>query len=222
MENGIIEIAPAAQEFGFLELFLMADWVVKAVMGILVIMSVWSWAIAVDKWLSLRSARSKGRTFEEAFWSGRDLDSLANEYGKKPRDPFSRVFAAGLREWKGRNAGDRVAKAANAESGRELSKLEGGLSMLATIASSAPFIGLFGTVWGIMNSFRAIAASQDTNLAVVAPGIAEALFATALGLLAAVPAVIFFNALSSNLSGYATKLEAFVDELSALADRGED
>ncbi|QNL17917.1 protein TolQ [Hyphobacterium sp. CCMP332] len=222
MENGIIEIAPAAQEFGFLELFLMADWVVKAVMGILVIMSVWSWAIAVDKWLSLRSARSKGRTFEEAFWSGRDLDSLANEYGKKPRDPFSRVFAAGLREWKGRNAGDRVAKAANAESGRELSKLEGGLGMLATIASSAPFIGLFGTVWGIMNSFRAIAASQDTNLAVVAPGIAEALFATALGLLAAVPAVIFFNALSSNLSGYATKLEAFVDELSALADRGED
>ncbi|WP_394692800.1 protein TolQ [Hyphobacterium sp.] len=222
MENGIIEIAPVAQEFGFLELFLSADWVVKAVMGILVIMSVWSWAIAVDKWLSLRSARSKGRTFEEAFWSGRDLDSLANEYGKKPRDPFSRVFAAGLREWKGRNAGDRVAKAANAESGRELSQLEGGLGMLATIASSAPFIGLFGTVWGIMNSFRAIAASQDTNLAVVAPGIAEALFATALGLLAAVPAVIFFNALSANLSGYATKLEAFVDELSALAARGED
>jgi biopolymer transport protein TolQ len=222
MENGIIEIAPVAQEFGFLELFLSADWVVKAVMGILVIMSVWSWAIAVDKWLSLRSARSKGRSFEEAFWSGRDLDSLANEYGKKPRDPFSRVFAAGLREWKGRNAGGRVAKAANAESGRELSKLEGGLGMLATIASSAPFIGLFGTVWGIMNSFRAIAASQDTNLAVVAPGIAEALFATALGLLAAIPAVMFFNALSSNLSGYATKLEAFVDELSALADRGED
>jgi biopolymer transport protein TolQ len=222
MEAGIIEVAPIAQEYGFLQLFLRADWVVKAVMGILAIMSVWSWAIAIDKWLSLRSARSKGKTFEEAFWSGRDLDSLAKEYGKRPRDPFSRVFAAGLREWKGRNAGERVAKAANAESGRELSNLEGGLGMLATIASSAPFIGLFGTVWGIMNSFRAIAASQDTNLAVVAPGIAEALFATALGLLAAVPAVIFFNALTANLSGYAAKLEAFVDELSALADRGED
>jgi len=222
MEAGIIEVAPIAQEYGFLQLFLRADWVVKAVMGILAIMSVWSWAIAIDKWLSLRSARSKGKTFEEAFWSGRDLDSLAKEYGKRPRDPFSRVFAAGLREWKGRNSGERVAKAANAESGRELSNMEGGLGMLATIASSAPFIGLFGTVWGIMNSFRAIAASQDTNLAVVAPGIAEALFATALGLLAAVPAVIFFNALSANLSGYAAKLEAFVDELSALADRGED
>ncbi len=221
METGIIEVAPVVQEFGFIDLFLRADWVVKAVMGILVIMSIWSWAITIDKWLTLRSARSKGKAFEDAFWSGRDLDSLASEYGKRPRDPFSRVFASGLREWKGRNAGDRVAKAASAESGRELSKLEGGLGMLATIASSAPFIGLFGTVWGIMNSFRAIAASQDTNLAVVAPGIAEALFATALGLLAAVPAVIFFNALSSNLSNYAAKLEAFVDELSALADRGE-
>ncbi|MBI1236986.1 MAG: protein TolQ [Alphaproteobacteria bacterium] len=222
METGIIEIAPVAQEFGFLELFLRADWVVKAVMGILVLMSVWSWAIAIDKWLSLRGVRSRGGTFEEAFWSGRDLESLANEYGKRPRDPFSRVFAAGLREWKGRNSGDRVAKAANAEAGRELSRLEGGLGMLATIASSAPFIGLFGTVWGIMNSFRAIAASQDTNLAVVAPGIAEALFATALGLLAAVPAVIFFNALTANLSGIGARLEAFADELSALADRGED
>ncbi|MEE2525907.1 protein TolQ [Hyphobacterium sp. HN65] len=221
MENGIIEVAPVIQEFGFADLFLRADWVVKAVMGVLAIMSVASWAIAIDKWLSLRAARSKAKSFEEAFWSGRDLDSLANEYGKRPRDPFSRVFAAGLREWKGRNAGERVAKAANAESSRELSRLEGGLGLLATISSSAPFIGLFGTVWGIMNSFRAIAASQDTNLAVVAPGIAEALFATALGLLAAVPAVIFFNTLSSNLSGYAAKLEAFADELSALADRGE-
>jgi len=222
METGIIEIAPVANEFDFLALFLRADWVIKAVMGILVLMSVWSWAIAVDKWLSFRGARSKGRVFEEAFWSGRDLESLAAEYGKRPRDPFSRVFAAGLREWKGRNSGERVSKAANAESVRELSKMEGGLGMLATIASSAPFIGLFGTVWGIMNSFIAIAASQETNLAVVAPGIAEALFATALGLLAAIPAVIFFNALTSNLSGYAARLEAFVDELSALADRGED
>ncbi|WP_421790368.1 protein TolQ [Hyphobacterium sp.] len=217
----MIDVAPVVQEFSFVDLFLLADWVVKSVMIVLVLMSIWSWAIAVDKWLSFRSARSKGKHFEEAFWSGRDLDSLANEYGKRPRDAFSRVFAAGLREWKGRNAGDRVAKAASAESARELSKMEGGLGMLATIGSSAPFIGLFGTVWGIMNAFRAIAAQQDTSLAVVAPGIAEALFATALGLLAAIPAVMFFNALTANLSGYAAKLEAFVDELSALADREE-
>lgn len=222
MEAGIVELAPAAEEFGFVQLFLMADWVVKAVMLVLVFMSIWSWAIAIDKWLTFRSVRSKANAFEDVFWSGRDLDSLAQEYGKRPREPFSRVFAAALREWKGRNAGERVARAAGAEANRELSKLEGGLGMLATIASSAPFIGLFGTVWGIMNSFRAIAASQDTNLAVVAPGIAEALFATALGLLAAIPAVAFFNALTSNLSGYGAKLEAFADELSALADRGED
>lgn len=221
MENGVIDVAPIVQEFSFIDLFLLADWVVKSVMVVLVLMSLWSWTIALDKWLSFRSARTKGKTFEEAFWSGRDMDSLAKEYGKRPRDAFSRVFAAGLREWNGRNAGDRVAKAASAESSRELSKMESGLGMLATIGSSAPFIGLFGTVWGIMNAFRAIAAQQDTSLAVVAPGIAEALFATALGLLAAIPAVMFFNALTANLSGYAAKLEAFVDELSALADREE-
>ncbi|MBI1234146.1 MAG: protein TolQ [Alphaproteobacteria bacterium] len=221
MDATMIELAPAAQEFGFLELFLRADWVVKAVMGVLIIMSVASWAVAIDKWLSLRSARGKARHFEESFWSGRSIDSLADEFARKPRDPFSRVFAAALREWKGARSGDRVSKAAGAEAARELSRMEGGLGILATISSSAPFVGLFGTVWGIMNAFRSIAASQNTNLAVVAPGIAEALFATALGLLAAIPAVIFFNALSSNLAGYAARLEAFGDELSALADRDE-
>jgi len=219
MDATIVELAPAAQEFGFLELFWRADWVVKAVMGLLAAMSIWSWAIAIDKWLSLRSARSKARHFEAEFWSGRAMDSLSEEFARRPKEPFARVFAAALREWEGRNAGERVSRAAGAEAGRELNRLEGGLGMLATIASSAPFIGLFGTVWGIMNSFRSIAATRDTNLAVVAPGIAEALFATALGLLAAVPAVIFFNALSANLGGYAAKLEGFADELSALADR---
>ncbi|MEE2566410.1 protein TolQ [Hyphobacterium marinum] len=219
MDATIVELAPAAQDFGFLELFWRADWVVKAVMAVLAIMSIWSWAIAIDKWLALRSARAKASNFESEFWSGRSMDSLTEEFARRPKDPFSRVFAAALREWEGRNAGERVSRAAGAEAGRELNRLESGLGMLATIASSAPFIGLFGTVWGIMNSFRSIAATRDTNLAVVAPGIAEALFATALGLLAAVPAVIFFNALSANLGGYAAKLEGFADELSALADR---
>ncbi|WP_300540747.1 protein TolQ [Maricaulis sp.] len=219
MESSVVDIAQAVEGFSFYALFMRADWVVKIVMGILAFMSVWSWAVAIDKAFQLRGLHAKARHFEREFWSGRSLDALADQFGKTPKDPFTRVFAAGLREWEGENAGSRVSKAAGAEAGREMTNCEGGLGILATIASAAPFVGLFGTVWGIMNSFRAIAASQDTNLAVVAPGIAEALFATALGLLAAIPAVIFFNALSANLAKYGAKLDGFVDELSALADR---
>ncbi|MHA6288882.1 protein TolQ [Maricaulis sp. CAU 1757] len=219
MESGVVEIAQAVEGFSFFALFMRADWVVKAVMAVLAFMSVWSWAIAIDKSLQLRGLHAKGHAFERDFWAGRSLDALTEQYARNPRDPFSRVFAAGLREWQGERAGGRVAKAAGAEAGRQMTKSEGGLGILATIASAAPFVGLFGTVWGIMNSFRAIAASQDTNLAVVAPGIAEALFATALGLLAAIPAVIFFNALSANLAKYGSRLDGFVDDLSALAER---
>lgn len=221
MESSVVEVAQAVEGFSFFALFMRADWVVKAVMAVLAFMSVWSWAIAIDKAFQLRGLHAKARNFEREFWSGRSMDALIDQFAKTPREPFSRVFAAGLREWQGANSGGRVSKAAGAEAGRQMTNTEGGLGILATIASSAPFVGLFGTVWGIMNSFRAIAASQDTNLAVVAPGIAEALFATALGLLAAVPAVIFFNALSANLAKYGAKLDGFVDELSALADREE-
>lgn len=219
METSVVEVGQAVEGFSFLDLFLMADWVVKAVMAILAFMSVWSWAIAIDKALQFRSLHGKGKAFEREFWSGRSLDALADQFAKSPREPFSRVFAAGLREWKGAAPGARVAKAAGAEASRQMTQCENGLGILATIGSAAPFVGLFGTVWGIMNSFRAIAAEQNTNLAVVAPGIAEALFATALGLLAAIPAVIFFNALSANLAKYGARLDGFVDELSALADR---
>ena len=219
MEESVVHAAQAVEGFSFYDLFLRADWVVKAVMGILAFMSVWSWAIAVDKALQFRGLHGKAKSFERDFWSGRSLDALAEQYAKNPKDTFTRVFAAALREWKGANPGGRVAKAANAEAGRQMTESEGGLGILATIGSAAPFVGLFGTVWGIMNAFRAIAAEQNTNLAVVAPGIAEALFATALGLLAAIPAVIFFNALSANLGKYGAKLDGFVDELSALADR---
>ncbi|WP_413659462.1 protein TolQ [Maricaulis sp. D1M11] len=222
MEESMMTVAHASEGFSFLALFMRADWIVKIVMAILAFMSVWSWAIAVEKWLAMRSLHAKGRAFEREFWSGQSLDALAEKFARNPRDPFAKVFAAGLREWKGANPGGRVAKAAGAEAGRELSAAESGLGILATIASAAPFVGLFGTVWGILNSFRAIAAQGDANLAVVAPGIAEALFATALGLLAAIPAVIFFNALSSNIGQYAAKLEGFVDELSALAERGSE
>ena len=143
-------------------------------------------------------------------------EDLVQRFGRNPKDPFGRVLGAALRDWDSY----AVAKNAGAEANRELTRLESGLGILAIIGSTAPFVGLFGTVWGIMNSFRSIAASQDTNLAVVAPGIAEALFATALGLLAAVPAVMFFNALSSNIAKFAARLESFVDELSALASKG--
>lgn len=219
METTMVEVGQAVEGFSFLDLFLRADWVVKAVMAILAFMSIWSWAIAVDKALQFRGLHAKGKAFEREFWSGRSLDALADQFAKNARDPFSRVFASGLREWKGSGSGGRVGKAAGAEASRQMTQCESGLGILATIASAAPFVGLFGTVWGIMNAFRAIAAEQNTNLAVVAPGIAEALFATALGLLAAIPAVIFFNALSANLAKYGARLDGFVDELSALADR---
>ena len=215
MESVAVDLAQPAQELSVFYLFMRADIVVKAAMGILAFMSIWSWAIAIEKAMQLRGVHAKARQFESDFWSGTSIDKMGDRYARHPRDPFGRVLAAALRDWDGY----AVAKAAGAEANRELTKLESGLGVLAIIGSSAPFIGLFGTVWGIMNSFRSIAASQNTNLAVVAPGIAEALFATALGLLAAIPAVIFFNALSSNLSKYAAKLEGFVDELSALASK---
>lgn len=217
MESVSIEVAQG-HDLSILYLFMQADIVVKTVMGILALMSVWSWAIAIEKTMQLRGAHTRAKHFESDFWAGRSLDDLAARYAKDPKDPFSRVLSAALRDWSQYS----VAKSAGAEANRELNKLEGGLGTLAIIGSTAPFVGLFGTVWGIMNSFRSIAASQDTNLAVVAPGIAEALFATALGLLAAIPAVMFFNALSSNLGSFATKLEGFVDDLSALASKKED
>lgn len=215
MESVAVELASPSQELTIVYLFMRADIVVKIVMALLAFMSVWSWAIAIEKWLQLSGAHGRARKFEEDFWSGAGMDELSQRWARDPKEPFGRVLAAALRDWDG----FAVAKSGGAEANRELNKMEGGLGVLAIIGSSAPFIGLFGTVWGIMNAFRAIAASDNTSLAVVAPGIAEALFATALGLLAAIPAVIFFNALSSNLAKYAAKLEGFVDDLSALASK---
>ncbi len=222
--------ADAVTDFSFLKLFLMADWVVKSVMLILIAASVWSWAIAVDKIITFVTLKRRAADFEETFWSGRTLDELSQGLATEARDPMARVFAAAMREWDESKSGtrselamhsthERIDRVMNLVVNREISKVERGMGVLATVASASVFIGLFGTVWGIMNAFRAIAATQNTNLSVVAPGIAEALFATALGLIAAIPALIFYNVFSSDIEKYSSRLEGYADELSAILSR---
>lgn len=233
METEVAHAAAIGGEFSLLNLFLMADWVVKSVMIILVLASVWSWAVMFDKSMSYGRLRRKANKFEDMFWSGKPLDDLYRKMGDRQDHPMARVFAAAMEEWsRSKDVGkaeafvigakDRIDKVLNVTVSRELEKAESNLSILATIGSIAPFVGLFGTVWGIMNAFQAIAVTQDTNLAVVAPGIAEALFATALGLFAAIPAVIGYNRYSSALNSYAVRLQGFADEFSAILSRQLD
>jgi len=215
--------------FSFLDLFLKADWIIKAVMIGLALASVWSWAVAIDKWLQIRKLEEGARIIEAALAEGRGVDAI--EESAKPGDAMARVVAIGMAEARlarripnqteaglGR-AIERMERVMQAATAREMARAERGLAVLATIGSSAPFVGLFGTVWGIMNAFRGIAQSRDTNLAVVAPGIAEALFATALGLLAAIPAVIFYNWLAGSLDRFATRLDALSDDVIARVSR---
>jgi biopolymer transport protein TolQ len=219
-----------AETFTAWGLFLRADWVVKAVMVLLLVASFWSWVLIIDKWIAFGSLNRRTRKFEQNFWSGRSLDDLYTQYSANPDQPMAAVFVAALREWKrsfekgGSLAGvkDRVELAMNVSMQRETEKIERGLNYLATVGATAPFVGLFGTVWGIMNSFQAIAARNDTTLAVVAPGIAEALFATALGLLAAIPAVVAYNRFQSEVSRYSGRLDSFADEFSAFLSRQFD
>ena len=221
-------------EFSLWSLFLSAGIVVKTVMGILIISSVWSWAVIIDKSFLFGRLKRKGRRFEDTFWSGKPLEELHRKMGGKFDHPMARVFDAGMAEW-GRGKGgaarsdalvigakDRIDKVMNVAVSRELEQAESNLGVLATIGSAAPFIGLLGTVWGIMTAFQAIAVTKDTNLAVVAPGIAEALFATALGLVAAIPAVVGYNRYSSALNSYAVQLQGFADEFSAILSRQID
>jgi biopolymer transport protein TolQ len=219
----------SAEQITVLSLFLEADPVVKGVMLILAVASIWSWAIAVDKWLQFGELEQNARKFEREFWSGRSLDETEDR-GDKPRDALSRVYAAASREWReARRAGmagenaqlmlDRVDRLMSAQISREMARASRNMGVLATVGASAPFIGLFGTVWGIMNAFTNIAAQQQTNLAVVAPGIAEALFATALGLVAAIPAVVAYNKFSTDLGRYADRLDAFSSEFSSILSR---
>ena len=221
-------------DISIVSLFWRADPLVKAVFVLLVAASLWSWTIIISKWILLSSIRRKGDAFEKTFWSGLSLDDLYSQFSAKADHPMATVFTSALREWRRAFEGgspretllpsikDRIEKAMNVTILREMDGLERQLGFLATVGSVSPFIGLFGTVWGIMNSFSAIAARHDTTLAVVAPGIAEALFATAMGLLAAIPAVIFYNRFVNEMARYNNRLNGFADEFSAILSRQLD
>ena len=221
---------PVGQNLSILTLVLQADPAVKAVMLMLAVASLWSWSVAIDKWFMFGDIEARTREFEKKFWSGRGVEDIDDREADKAGGAMARVYAAGAREWRDAErtmanishvqlAQDRVDRLMSAAMQRELARAAKGLSVLATIGSSTPFIGLFGTVWGIMNSFTAIAANQQTNLAVVAPGIAEALFATALGLFAAIPAVIFYNKFAGDLDRLGDRLEGLTDEAAARFSR---
>ncbi len=228
----ITSAAPIASGgFSFVELFLQAHIVVQIVMAGLMLSSVWSWAIIVEKLFTFSRARRETNKFEQLFWSGQSLEELYSVLSRQRTEAMSALFVAAMREWKRtvehnpktlRGIQLRVEKVMDVTIGRELERLENRLLFLATVGSTAPFVGLFGTVWGIMTSFQAIAASKNTNLAVVAPGIAEALFATALGLLAAIPSVVFYNKFSSEAGRLAQRLEGFADEFAAIVSRQVD
>ena len=236
MENQVIEAATLAGsaenlDFSVWALFLRADPIVKAVILVLIAASIWCWAIIFDKVIGLRRLSSRSTEFEQAFWSGNSLDDLYERIASQPRDPMSAVFVAAMREWRrtptrGNAEGDsrvgvadRIDRVMQITVSREMDRAERNITFLATTGSTAPFIGLFGTVWGIMNSFQSIAISKNTSLAVVAPGIAEALFATALGLLAAIPAVVAYNKLTKAMDRYASRLDSFAGEFSAILSR---
>jgi biopolymer transport protein TolQ len=236
MEGNVVDAVSLAgtaapQDLSMLALFWNADWVVKSVILLLLAASVWCWAIIFEKVVSLRRLNGRADTFETAFWSGGAIDELYDRIGSRPQDPMSAVFVAAMREWRrgaNRSNGDRLSREGvqdriervmQVTANRELDRIERYMTFLASTGSTAPFIGLFGTVWGIMNSFEAIGATKNTSLAVVAPGIAEALFATALGLLAAIPAVLAYNKLSRDLDRYSGRLNGFAGEFLAILSR---
>ena len=221
-------------DFSVWTLFLRADLIVKLVMLLLLSASVWCWAIIIEKRVRLRRLNMDATEFEDSFWSGGSLDALYDRIGAQPLDPMGAVFSSAMKEWRrsaetgnltvdrGSSLTERIERVMDVTLSRELEHVERQMIILASTGSTAPFIGLFGTVWGIMNSFQSIAMSKNTSLAVVAPGIAEALFATALGLLAAIPAVIAYNKISKDLDRYAARLEDFSSEFSAIISRQLD
>lgn len=234
--SNAVDAITAGQSFSgnlsVIDLFMHADVIVKIVAIILVFASVWCWAIILEKRSTLAKVNRQAGKFEDAFWSGEPLDKLYQRIKKSRHDPLLKTFSAGMEEWQNTVTGgvpdrealqaslrQRVERAMSIAINREMQRLERGMTFLATVGSTAPFIGLFGTVWGIMNSFNSIAQSNNTSLAVVAPGISEALFVTALGLVAAIPAVIAYNGYSNRLNRYAARLDAFVNEFSAILSR---
>ncbi len=229
--------AAVAHDMSALGLFLQSGPVVQAVVIVLVISSIWSWAITIDKYLKFKAIKIAADKFEREFWQSEALESLYDKYARrKSVHPMASVFLAAMDEWqqgkkKVRSTSpasltisvrDRIAQMMSVTRNKELDKIEDGLGFLATVGSSAPFVGLFGTVWGIMNSFTSIAASKNTTLAVVAPGIAEALAATAIGLLAAIPAVVAYNKFSGELARFGGRLDDFSTEFATMIGRKLD
>jgi biopolymer transport protein TolQ len=223
--------AAQSLDFSFLALFLRASLTVKLVMVLLLVASFWSWAIIIAKLIAYRRARGEAGIFDRAFWSGEPLDELFDKIGADPAGSSEKIFASGMLEWRRSHREDgaliagaqsRIDRSMDVAIAKEAEDLNRGLGFLATVGSTAPFIGLFGTVWGIKTAFEGIAISQNTNLAVVAPGIAEALLATGLGLLAAIPAVIFYNKLSSDSDRIVGGYEAFADEFATILSRQLD
>ena len=220
----------AATDFTMWALFARATITVKIVMIMLIFASFWCWAVIIDKARQYRKAQREAAVFDMAFWSGEPLDDLYRQIGGTPRGASETIFSAGMSEWE-RSYGEsgliagahaRIDRSMDVAIAKEAGLLQKGLPVLATVGSTAPFVGLFGTVWGIMNAFIEIAEQQNTNLAVVAPGIAEALLATGLGLLAAIPAVVFYNKLSADSDRIIAGYEAFADEFSTILSRQLD
>ena len=223
----------AAHDLTIWGLFIQADLIVKIILMILIAASIWSWAIIFDKWVTFRSLDNKANKFETSFWSGEALEKIYKRIQSKATDPMARTFCAGMNEWTltvessgtsfdgDLRAGlqQRIDRAMATSISREINILERYMTFLGTVGSTAPFIGLFGTVWGIMNSFSAIASQQNTSIAVVAPGIAQALFATAIGLVAAIPAVVAYNKFSTDLGRYGDRLDAFSAEFGSILSR---
>jgi biopolymer transport protein TolQ len=227
----VAQLPLTSSDLSIFGLFWSAHYIVKAVMIGLLVCSVWVWAIAVDKILLFGRMRRSMNKFEQTFWSGQSLEELYRTLSQRPTHATAALFVAAMREWKRSFEGSaksfaglqmRIEKVMDVTIGREVERLERNLLVLATVGSAGPFIGLFGTVWGIMTSFQSIAASKNTSLAVVAPGIAEALFATAIGLIAAIPATIFYNKFMSEVNKQAQRLEGFADEFAAILSRQID
>ena len=223
------EISSSVTDFSMFSLFLRADFVVKTVIIVLIASSIWSWTIIVSKIVTYRRLKQLENEFDEIFWSGNSFDDLFETFNHNQNDPKSKIFCSAMDEWKKSKKSrsqmnssyinslkERMNRSMLVTFNEESEIIEKNLTFLATAGSTAPFVGLFGTVWGIMNSFQSIAIAQNTNLAVVAPGIAEALFATALGLFVAIPAVVSYNKISSDLSKYFISLESFIDQFSTI------
>ena len=232
MENSLvesIEVISNGVDFSLWSLFLRADWVVKSVIIILIFSSVWSWTVIISKIIRVKKLQIQSIEFEELFWSGNSFDDLYETVQQNLEDPKVSVFCAGMEEWKKskkkfrpnntnsiNSLKDRMIRSMQTCFSREMESIEKNVNFLATAGSTAPFIGLFGTVWGIMNSFQSIAIAQNTSLAVVAPGIAEALFATALGLFVAIPSVVAFNKISHDINKFSLSLEDFMNEFTTI------